>query len=159
MDGLEGRRSQEGSVISAANTKEGLADLVACGSSAWSEPQMTVENSLVAQLLNLPEPPTLASPRSQSYYHIACSSLSPSVSTSQHFPTDAQLAPGALLPLGDQCNCGLSILPPNFVFQAPPSGIHTGAGGGEIDLSVSNFAGQFLGNVGFEDQTASQWRF
>lgn len=122
MDGLEDPRSQEGSVISAASTKEGPADLVA---SAWSERE-------IAQLLNLPELPTLAS---QSCYPIACSSLNRSVTTSQHYPTGhAQLAPGTLLPLEDQY----------LIYQAPPPGTQAGAG------RVSNFAGQFPGNVDFE---------
>lgn len=47
IDGLEDRRSQEGSVISAASTKEGSADPVASCSSTWSEREMTVENSSI----------------------------------------------------------------------------------------------------------------
>jgi hypothetical protein len=138
MDGFEGRRSQEGSVSVAASTKEGPADRVASCSSAWSEQEMPVENSLMAQLLNLPEQPTLASPRPQSCYPIACCHV--------------QLTPGTFLPLEGQCNCGSSILSSNFVYQAPPSGTQAGAGQDEIDLSVSNIAGQFPGNVDFEYQ-------
>jgi hypothetical protein len=139
MDGFEGSRSQEGSVISAASTKEGPADLVTSCSSAWSEQEMPVENSLMAQLLNLPEQPTLASPRPQSCYPIACCLM--------------QLELGTLLPLEGQCNCGSSILSSNFAYQAPPSGTQAAAGQDEINLSVSNLAGQFPGNVGFEYQS------
>jgi hypothetical protein len=140
-DDLEGRLSQEGSVVSAASTKEGPADRATSYSSAWSEREMPVEKCLMAQLL--PEPLTLAS--SQSYYPIPC--------------CHAQLAPGTLLPLEGQCNCGSSIPPSNFVYLAPPLGIEAGAGEDEIDLSVSNFAGQFPGNVDFEYQYPRSPRF